>query len=808
MRRTSSIDLYTDSVMDSSSRQRTAILVRARGVVGTLTTLLRSAAVLVFLALLLWAFARVGLREFARVFATDGRTELVVMHWSGGGGQEEDAIVDSSLQEFEAANPSLRVRRINAGGAGDFYTKLQTMTAAGDPPDVFYVGAERVPAFAALGLLLPLDEFVASDGVAPRLNLADFYPHTVEAFRYDAERSELGVGPLWGIPKDFTTVGFYINVDLFHRAGIALPSDDWTWDEFAAAARAIGALKGVDAGAVFVTWPMMVRAYLRTEGLDVHDMTDSAMIATLERLRSWRHDETKTILRTSANIAEDSLFLGGRIGMAGPFGRWVVPSYRTIKSSADGGFEWDFRQLPHGAVRSNTIATVSWSIARATEHPQEAWRLVQWLVSPASQAAQARLGLAIPTIRSVATSEAFADPAQAPANDRGFLASAETARVVEWPEDPQFEGLLGSRLDQALKTGALSAAAASANFVRDWAAVSNSPLSHRRGARVDWSALAAIGAAALALAALYLYWPSVRGGNRNERAGMLLASPWIIGFALFMAIPVAMSLVLAFSSWSGVSELGSAEYVGLANFEQLLSDDIRFRASLRVTIIYALIAVPCGQLLALGLAMLLHTRVRPQRLFRAAWYLPSVVAGVGAAVLWQWVFDTQHGLLNGMLSAIGIDGPDWLGRDADVAGAPAFALMSLWYVGGSMMIYLAGLQQVPADLIEASAIDGAGAWSRFRRVTLPMLSPVILFNMLMAVIASFQVFTQAFIMGGGKSGDDTLFYVLYLYDQGFVNYRMGYASALAWLLLLAVLVMTGIILRSSSRFVYYEGLKL
>lgn len=181
------------------------------------------------------------------------------------------------------------------------------------------------------------------------------------------------------------------------------------------------------------------------------------------------------------------------------------------------------------------------------------------------------------------------------------------------------------------------------------------------------------------------------------------------------------------------------------------------------------------------------------------------------AILWRWVFDGDNGLLNGVLAPLlgplGLEPPEWFGVDAGVWGAPAFALLNLWMVGGSMMIYLAGLKGIPRELYEAAEVDGAGALERFRLVTLPMLSPVIVFNGIMAVIASFQVFTQAFVMTGGEPGDLTRFYVLYLFDQAFQYYEMGYASAMAWLLLVVILVLTGLVMRFSRKHVYYEALK-
>jgi multiple sugar transport system permease protein len=219
--------------------------------------------------------------------------------------------------------------------------------------------------------------------------------------------------------------------------------------------------------------------------------------------------------------------------------------------------------------------------------------------------------------------------------------------------------------------------------------------------------------------------------------------------------------------------------------------------------------------MALGAAMLMNSKVRGIGFFRAAWYLPSVLAGVGIAVLWRWVFDGDHGLMNAglqpildspILSWANLTAPEWFGADAAWFGPPAFALMSLWAVGGPMMIYLAGLQGIPQSLHEAAELDGAGRWAKFRHVTLPMLSPVIFFNTIMAVIGSFQVFTQAFVMTGGEPGDLTRFYVLYLYNQAFEFHEMGYASAMAWLLLIIILALTVIMMRGSKRFVHYESL--
>ncbi len=778
--------------------------------------------------LVLWSFFHVGRRELGRLTAGDGRRELVVMHWSGDAGPEEDAIVEDTLARFEAANPEVAVRRINPGDAPSFYTKLQTMMAAGEPPDVFYVGYERVAAFASLGLLEDLDAYVAAEASATDANtvrLDDYYGSVVDSFRFDGER--VGDGPLYGIPKDFTSVGFYVNVELLARAGETLPPDDWTWDDFERIARAVGALEG-KTGAEFVTWPYAVRAYLMTEGLDLIGdgfddlrLDDPAVRSALERFYGWRHEESGTLTSGSSNqVGNPSVFMEGDLGMAGPFGRWMVPTYRLIPSPPDGGFTWDFVPLPRGttatATPSNVALSVAWGISSASEAKDDAWSLVRFLCGPETQGAQSELGLAIPAQRSLSTGGAFFDADLPPANDAGYLAGAEVAEVVRWPADPRFEDLLGSRLDQALKTGDVSVAGALDNFDQAWAQSGASPFARADFPALNWRVAQGIGGALLLLslilfARLWFRPPASQAAREEERAGFALVSPWVLGFALFMAMPIGLSLVLSFARWKGVAGLEQAEFVGLANYEQLLAHDDRFRVSLRVTAYYALLAVPGAQVLALLAAILMNQKVRGIPFFRAAWYLPSVLAGVGIAILWKWVFDADAGLLNNilepLLAPLGWTPPEWFGRDAAIWGAPAFALMSLWLVGGSMLIYLAGLQGIPEELYEAAEIDGAGPLARFRCVTLPMLGPVILFNLIMAIIGSFQVFTQAFVMTGGEPGDLTRFYVLYLYNQAFEFYEMGYASAMAWILLLIVLALTVFVMRTSARHVYYEALQ-
>ncbi len=248
------------------------------------------------------------------------------------------------------------------------------------------------------------------------------------------------------------------------------------------------------------------------------------------------------------------------------------------------------------------------------------------------------------------------------------------------------------------------------------------------------------------------------------------------------------------------------EWVGLANYHRLFLNDPLFWHSLKVTLNYALMALPLGLLIGFFLAILLNQKIPGVNLWRTVYFLPSVVAGVAVTLLWIRIFNTRIGILNPFLEKVfGIKGPGWL-QDPDWA-LPALVIMGLWGIGGSMIIYLAGLQGIPTTLYEAATLDGANTWQRFQHVTLPMMTPVIFYNLVLGLIGSFQYFTEAYVASGGEGGPvrSTLVYNLYLYQNAFKFFDMGYASALAWILFLIVLVLTVLVFRSSDFWVFYEG---
>lgn len=288
--------------------------------------------------------------------------------------------------------------------------------------------------------------------------------------------------------------------------------------------------------------------------------------------------------------------------------------------------------------------------------------------------------------------------------------------------------------------------------------------------------------------------------KKEEIAGYIFISPWILGFLLFTAFPVINSFYISLTDYN---MLQTPKFVGLFNYKTIFTRDPEFLQSVYNTLYYVAFRVPLSIVVALAIAMLLNQRVRGMRLYRTFFYLPNVVSMVAVAVLWMWVFDPTYGLLNQALSHFGLKGPRWLGDPA--WSKPALILMSLWHVGGSVIIFLSALQGVPQNLYEVAKIDGARPFKMFTKITLPMISPTIFFNLIIGLIGGFQVFGEALIMTDGGPLRSTYFYALHLYKKAFSEWKMGYASAMAWILLVAVLILTLIIIKTSDKWVYYEG---
>jgi multiple sugar transport system permease protein len=288
--------------------------------------------------------------------------------------------------------------------------------------------------------------------------------------------------------------------------------------------------------------------------------------------------------------------------------------------------------------------------------------------------------------------------------------------------------------------------------------------------------------------------------RREEIEFYIALLPWLIGFVLFTGGPILASLLMSFTNWTGLATL---QWIGLGNFINMFTGDKDFPTVLMNTFYYGVASVSLGTIGALFAAILMNQKVPGIHVFRTLYYLPSVTSGVAIAIMWLWMFNPQVGLINYLLSLVGIKGPLWVASQQ--WAMPALILMSLWGIGGNMIVLLAGLQGIPEHLYEAARIDGANKWHEFRHVTLPMLSPALFYVVVISIIGSFQIFENVYVMTRGGPGTATRVYVFHLYQNAFEYQKMGYASALAWVLFLIILGLTWLQLRSSKYWVYYES---
>jgi multiple sugar transport system permease protein len=295
---------------------------------------------------------------------------------------------------------------------------------------------------------------------------------------------------------------------------------------------------------------------------------------------------------------------------------------------------------------------------------------------------------------------------------------------------------------------------------------------------------------------LHLTSPMAR---REALTFYILIAPWLLGFLIFLAWPMVRSLYLSFTNYS---LLAPPVWVGFQNYQRIFSDP-DFWQSLKVTLVFALGSVPGGTIIALAIAMVLAQKLRGINFWRTIFFMPSILSSIAVAILWLYVFRPEGGLLNVVLSWFGINGPNWV--TSEQWALPALILMSWWTIGGQIVIYLAGLKGIPDTYYEAAEIDGANAWAKFRFVTIPMLSPTIFFNVVLAIIGALQVFDVGWVMTRGGPNKATLFYMINLYERAFRFVEMGYASALAWILFIIIMAITLLVIRSSAAWVYYEA---
>jgi multiple sugar transport system permease protein len=790
-----------------------------------------------------WRAALAALVLSLAAFASaQERVQLRLMLWEG---DQALRTLRQVVADFERAHPNIDVRIENVH-FGAYFQRLLAQYAAHVAPDVVAMGTSEFLRFAERGALEPLDDLIAR---TPGFDLGEYYPQIVEASKYG--------GRLYLLPRDIAPKGLiYFNKRAFDEAGIPYPDGSWTWDFqprpelrercFTWVVQQLTKTdeRGRKRWGFTPGWPgVFVETLVLSSGGRFVDRLQNPTRLLYDDPRvirafqfaadlSFKHGwvPTPTEIVSVMQTTSLQLFIQGRTAMF-QSGIWDTPIIRpALRPGTPEFFEWDITLAPafRDGTRAFTTGGTGYSIMRGTRHREEAWKLIRWLSGEPGMTALARAGLAQPAIRRLALSDAWLPGPDTPIDQRfpanRIVTDEAIPYVVFEPAADYWGELFGivqAEMDRIFNGTATAEEALLAGNARANARLATI-LREERLPRYNWIAGWALGLAGVAALVAWIFWPDrrrrrTRQERHESRTAWVFLSPWIIGMIALTLGPMLLSLLMSFAEWDIIQP---AQWRGAGNYAEALHDDPRFWVSLRVTALYTLFAVPLGIVGALILALLLNVKVRGIAFYRTMFYLPALASTVAASLIWMRIFQPEGGLLNrviygedgqgnflGLASLLANFVPpgqqaNWLGLEQ--LALPALIIMSLWGVGAGMVILLAGLQGIPHHYYEAATLDGAGPWQRFRAVTFPLLTPALFFSLITGVIGSFQVFTQAFVMTAGGPNNATRFYMLHLYETAFGGLRMGYASALAWILFLVILVFTAIQF-TLNRFVYYEA---
>lgn len=729
----------------------------------------------------------------------------VTLRFSFWGSDTEIAAIEEVCKRFHERHPDIRVQSEPLPWL-QYWLKMKTRAASssGGVPDVIRMTSIYGAEWCSHGLLLDLTPFIERDAV----DLDAYFRASVAAVTWE--------GKLRSMPTDAAVRIYMYDKDLFDKAGVPYldAKRPMTWQELREVARRLTVRR--EGGAVqygLSLGYMEYQAFISQAGGKLVNRIvnpSRVLVNSPEGIRALRFysdlivsDRVSPVVGQHQNLgfgAPDFALQSRKVAIQHG-GTWSIPGL-----AKEEGLRFGLAPIAMDRRRSQVAFTNSCGIYVKSRHAEEAWKFLKFFSSAEGQGIVGREGIGIPVLREVARSDAFLKNRYGVENMEVFLDELEHAETNVMVPSIEFDDRLKRIVSEQLSLGSITAEKAAERMELE----GNRLLSGGRaeaGRRPGWMGPSA----AVALLALLVLWAVVRARRRKDvpkprptrgenLAGYLFISPWLVGLAAFALGPILLALGTSLTDWN-IFE--SPRYVGAANYVKVLGEDAEFRQSVKVTLIYAVTSIPIQLVGGLVCAMLLNVRrLRFTGLFRTVLYLPYLFTGVAISVVWRWMY-ADNGLVNHVLGWLGIAGPNWLMSEG--AALPAIILMNFTWLGGNMIIFLAALQGVPQSLYDAAQVDGAGPLRRFRHVTLPMISPAVLFNLVMGTIWSFQVFAVPWVMTGGGPNNATLFYVLNLYRRAFQYNEMGYACAMAVVLFFIILAVSLIELRSSRRWVYYEG---
>ena len=761
-------------------------------------------------------------------------------------------VIRKVIAQFERENPDIHVHLINIADYNLYHQKMMVLYAGNAAPDVAMMDPAHFQALATRGALLPLNQFF---GDIPGFDIHNYYPRIVDGLSLN--------GSLYVLPRDIAPENIvYYNKKMFDEAGIPYPDGSWTWDyqerpelkekDFLWVMHQLTKKEASGKVDRFGLTPANPQLFMSTLGYTsgqryVDDAKNPTKVLTgdkgwldacnlmweLQTSKHWMPSQTdvSSVLQSAAF----QIFIDGKTAMF-QSGIWEVPQIRKYMSPGTKGFfDYDivpfpkFADMPaNGGIASGGSG---YAIFNTTPHPKEAWRLASYMAGPVGMRAMAIAGIAQPALRNVALTDVWlpgpntALAEQYPHNR--IMTDAGAAQVVWDPTSelwPDAGSILQSKLD-----GFYNGITPPKDLLPEATKETQDRLDYlnqqRTMPKFSWPAGIAVGILIAAGIVTWVYLPE-RGKKytnrmkRENKSAYLFLTPWLIGLICLTIGPMILSLLMSTTDWDMIRP---AQWRGLGNYTEAATIDPRFWVSLRVTLIYTAVRVPLGLFFAFLLALLLNQKVKGVSLFRTFYYIPSLVSAVAASLVWRKMFSPDGGFINSIIYSPFIEKTFHIGSAlstfAGTPGSPvnwlgnertallSFIMISVWGVGGSMVILLAGLQGIPDYYYEAATMDGASAWNKMRAITVPLLTPALFFTLITGVISSFQAFTEVFTIttSAGGPNNATMLYMLNLYKAGFESYRFGYVAALAWVLFFIIMAFTLFQMKMNNRWVYYES---
>jgi multiple sugar transport system permease protein len=778
-----------------------------------------------------------------------GRAEPINLRFTVWDGDESLSVLKQVAKDFEAAHPGINVQ-VESVFYNDYFTKLLAQYAAHVAPDVAMMDPADFEKYAQRGAFLPLEPLF---GAVPGFDIKQYYAPIVKAHMWQ--------GKLYVLPRDIAPEGLvYYNKKAFDEAGVPYPDGSWTWDfqerpelkekDFLWVLHQL--TKKDENGRVtrygITMWDPhgLLDLFFFSQGgrytdngenpTKVNFNSDASLKAhqyLADLYNKYHYSASPSELTSVVSSTADQLFTSQKSAMY-VCGIWdAVKIRRALKPGSPQFFDWDIAMGPsfaHG-TRAYPTGGSGYAILSSTAHPKEAFELAVWMAGHHGMVQMAKAGIAQPAIRQYALSDAWIPSPKSPIEEQyprsRIITDREVPYVVFMPSSSSFPELFDmlKAKEDSIWSGLLSPKEG-LDQAQDMATSRLHDILKKESLpNLNWTGaiIFMVGIVCALLGWVYLPDRKQKLTSRlklESRTAYWFLSPWIIGTVLFSLGPMLVSFIMSFTDWDIILP---AKARGLGNYSEAFTSDPRFWKSLEVTGLYTLFSVPLGIAVALGLALLLNIKVRGIAFFRTCFYLPALGSTVGLSLIFQKIFQQDGGLVNsaiygasgkGNLLGVGTilgkasgqphEMANWLGNEH--LALPTFVLISLLSVGGAMIILLAGLQGIPQFYYEAATLDGASVWQKFKAVTFPMLTPSLFFVLVTGVIGSFQVFTQVFVitLGMGSPNDATRVFMLHMYDNAFKNLRMGYASALGWILFVVILLFTLLQLRLNNK-VYYEA---